>query len=119
MHLRVSATDEHLLLQLQTQQNFHAYSLGILVLSYLQKRNEYLAEEPVNNEKLGALEFERHKQEVFWLSKVSKIEAFQRKAGEAALRHVGINYDKGDYSIVSGVVMELRTGEYVPVERVA
>ena len=114
--LKIEIEDWRRLQELRGFQDKHAFALGVLEMEYLRRRASLLdvAEKP-DLLALGTLEWEHYQQQTFWYEKIKRTEDVQRSAGEGALRRVGIDPNKGEFSIVDGTVLELREGRWVLV----
>lgn len=116
---KISARDIAIIAELQTRQDFHAFSLGVMEAEYLQKRAAcFEVSEPGREDliRIGAIEFEHHRQQAYWFEKIVRTRMQQAAAGEAALRRAGVNPTEAEYTIAAGVIMKNLAGAWVPLE---
>lgn len=120
MIVKISIMDMARLKEIQTRQDYHAFSLGVLEWEFLKRRALLLdvaTDGKPDLEKLGALQWEQDTKQAFWYEKITTTETAQREVGEAALRNAGVDPNAGEFTISEGVVLVLKQGVWFPLER--
>ena len=118
MIVKVQQAEWEQIQELRKRQDYHAFSLGVLEWEFLKHRADLfdVAGKP-DLERLGALQWEHDRKQTFWYEKITSDEAVQKRIGEAALRAAGIDPAAGEFTIEEGVVMVLKQGAWLPLER--
>lgn len=120
MIVKITAADWEIIQELKHRQDHLAFCLGVLEWEFLRARAALLdvAEEAGPDMlRFGALQWEHDQRQSFLYGKVVHGDEAQAKAGEAALRCVGVDPDSSEFTIADGVVMALCNGNWMPLER--
>jgi hypothetical protein len=120
MGLRVSEEHMKRIVELRAHADRLAFMVGVAAIEHRDADRRLTAEGNGAPDKLryGALHIEHAQKSAFFMLKVDEVRVQQKEAGETALRAVGIDFDKGEYTIdmQTGDVKELVSGEWKAVE---
>ena len=113
--MKILSKDKTRIDELRRKQDQNALFLGIVEAEYDEKLAECLRQ-GWDSTRRGSLLVEREDHREFLLAKIRSTREEQRAAGEAALKAVGIDLNRGDYQIHNDEVLQLVAGHWVPYE---